>query len=451
MVREESGKVKQLVKNVISVGFVQIANYLLPLVSIPIIVRIIGPEHFGVINYYTSFIAYFVLLVNYGFDYTGTRFIAVDRHDVLRRNRHFTKILYAKGLLFVLSCILFLSTIFFVANNEEEIKIGIYSYLICIAWVISPNWFYQGMQNLTKLALFNFIVKIIYTISILLLVKKQEDYVWQPITLSVTQILISLISLIIAVRIYKIKFASVSVKDVLNLIWEDRMVFLTLVSTNLYTDTNIVILGFFESKEHVGYFSAAWKFTYIFLMIISFPLSQTLFPYIAEAFSKNVQKGIQLVQKIMPIVVYFTICCSLFAFIFGGYFIKLFYGDKFVSSILVFRILTIVPVLSYINTLLCLQTMVVLKMDKALLKIIFFCGVISVFLNLIMIHFFGYVGSAFSWIITEMFIALLSYYSLKRSGYDMFSPYYFNIFNAVNEIKGLGRQFMSKKRTSSNL
>jgi O-antigen/teichoic acid export membrane protein len=111
---------KNLVKNILSLGVVQIANYVLPLVSIPIIVRIIGPGNYGIINYYNSFIAYFILLINYGFDYSGTRYIAIQKDDVSKRNLHFTKILYAKILLFIVSAVAFTISIIFITQSPNK-------------------------------------------------------------------------------------------------------------------------------------------------------------------------------------------------------------------------------------------------------------------------------------------------------------------------------------------
>ena len=69
-------KNNQLLKNIFSLGSVQLVNYVFPLITVPYVSRIIGPDSYGIINYATAFIAYFTLLIGYGFDLTGTRKIA---------------------------------------------------------------------------------------------------------------------------------------------------------------------------------------------------------------------------------------------------------------------------------------------------------------------------------------------------------------------------------------
>jgi len=436
---------KNLIKNIFSLGIVQIANYVLPLISVPIIVRIIGPGNYGSINYYSSFVAYFVLLINYGFEYSGTRFIVVEKDNIIRRNQHFTKILYAKSLLFLASLLIFSIAVFYISKTESELRLAFYTFLITISWVLSPNWFYQGMQELTKVALFNFLSRIIFTVLILIIVKEKSNYIWQPLLLSLTQIFISLVSLIYAVKKFKISLQRINFQSIIDLLWNDRMIFFSMLATNLYTDTNIVILGFYESKEHIGYFTAAWKLLFVFLVVISFPIAQALFPFVAHSFSTNINKGIAQIKRVLPVIIYLSLGVSFILFLSAGFLIRGFYGNHFTPTILVFRILTIVPVLSFINSTLGLQTMVNLKMDKAYFSIIFSGGIFSVIFNVIIIHFYGYVGCAWSWIIAEAIIAVAQYLYLKNKGYNLFQLDNFNPKVVALEIKTLITNFRKPK------
>jgi len=435
---------KNLVKNILSLSIVQVANYVLPLASVPIIVRIIGPDSYGTINYYSSFVAYFMLLINYGFDYSGTRYIAIDKDNIERRNEHFTKILCAKSILFAASVILFCASIFFISKSPSETKVALYTFLITIAWVLSPNWFFQGMQRLTQVALFNFLTRLIFTVLILVIIRQKSDYIWQPLVLSLTQILVSVISVLYAVKKFHIKLVKITLSSVWTLLWEDRMIFFSMLATNLYTDTNIVILGFFETKQHVGYFTAAWKLLFVFLVLLSLPVSQALFPYIAEFFARDKQKGIDQIKRLLPIIIYLSLGMSIVLYFLAGVLIHGFYGSQFDATILIFRILTIVPVLSFINTVLGLQTMINLKMDKAYFAIIFTGGVFSVIFNLVIVNLYGYIGCAWSWIIAETIIAFAMHKYLKNKGYDLFETSYFMPKAILLEVKTFVVNFKKK-------
>ena len=78
------GKVKVIYKNMVSLGVLQIANYLIPFLVLPIISRILGATLFGSVSYAQNIVTYLTLLVNFGFEYSATRQISVSRDDKAR-------------------------------------------------------------------------------------------------------------------------------------------------------------------------------------------------------------------------------------------------------------------------------------------------------------------------------------------------------------------------------
>ena len=44
--------------------------------------------------------------------------------------------------------------------NEKQV--AIYTFIILIGWVFTPNWLYQGKQQLGKIAKFNLFAKIVF-------------------------------------------------------------------------------------------------------------------------------------------------------------------------------------------------------------------------------------------------------------------------------------------------
>jgi O-antigen/teichoic acid export membrane protein len=420
------GTKRGLVKNVFSLGLVQVANYVFPFITVPIVSRIIGPDKFGVISFASSFVTYFTLLINFGFDLSATRAIAANRDNVEERNKIFNQVVTAKILLFAVSLILFLTCLFTVPQLRNEKEVAIFSFILCFSWVITPNWLYQGMQELSRVAIFNLVTKIIFTVIILLVIREREDYIWQPLAISIAQVIVGIYSFSYAIRRYNISLARTKIQPVLELLWRERVIFFSMVVINLYTTTNTVLLGFLQSETQVGYYSAGYRLIIIIQSLISIPLSQALFPFIGSAFAQSREKGLEVVRQMVPIVTVITLTAALVLWLFGPLVILLIYGHKFEPSIMVFRILAFVPLIIGWSNLFGIQTMINLKMDKTFFRITALGAVMSIVLNFIFVTRFGFIGTAVSWVLTEILITVSMYLVLTRQGISLVGKKYFS-------------------------
>ncbi|WP_432710810.1 flippase [Pedobacter sp.] len=418
---------KNLTRNVLSLSVVQIANNVLPLLSVPVISRIIGPDKFGSINFAASFIGYFVLLIGYGFDLSATRKIARDPFNVENRNQVFSEVFYIQLILLLLSGIIFAWLLYTIPQFKVESLLMIFSFLICFSTLFTQNWLFLAMQDMPKVAVFNLITKLLFTVFILLLVKRKEDYVLQPLIIGCIQIAVSLASFAWAFKTYQLKFVKVPILTTLKLLWTERMIFFSLVVVNLFTTTNVFILGLYQNPTQVGYFSAGQKLIIIIQTILTTPLSQALYPYIGQSFGVSKEAGIKMVQKLLPIVLMLTGAAVLAIFLLGPYLINLFYGDKFYPAIPVLYILMFLPLIICFSNLMGIQIMLNLKMDKVFFRITACGAAISIFLNLLTIKKWGYLATSFNWVLTELVIAITMFLVLRRKDINPIDVQYFKL------------------------
>ncbi|WP_207421477.1 flippase [Desertivirga brevis] len=396
--------VTSLMKNFFSLSLVQFANNFLPLLTMPVIARIIGPDKFGVINFSAAIVTYFSLLINYGFDLTATRAIAQSRDNAEERSRIFSNILFAKMFLLGLSLIIFIVTLYTVPQMAADKKLFIFTYIACFSLVITPNWLYQGMQELHQMAIFNFISKLIFTISLLVFIKQREDYILQPLLTSLSQIVVGVGSFIWAVRKYQIKIHPVSLGKVFDLLWKEKMIFFSMIVVTLYTTTNTIILGFVQTNKDVAFYTAGWKLIMIIQTFVSLPLRLSLFPFIGESFGRSQTEGVAKVKQITPFITIFTTVAGIGIWVLAPWLIELLYGSEFRQATIVLRILCFVPMILALGDLFGIQTMINLKMDKAFFRITLFGSVIGLILNYSLSKQMGAEGTSYAWLLTEIFI-----------------------------------------------
>lgn len=430
-------KNKTLLKNITSLGFVQVVNYIFPLITIPYVSRIIGPEGFGEINYITAFVSYFILLISYGFDFTATRKIAVDPDNLETRSKVFSEVTTARILLFIISMAAFMICIGILPLLRGNLALSLILFLNVISVLLTPQYIFQGLQKLPVLSLVTILKGIINTSLIFLFVTKKDDLLLYAGIGVFSNFLISLISFLYVLFVIKIKFRFYSIKHSLNILNEVRLVFFSSIVFSLYTTTNIIVLGLFSEAKTIGYYTTAVSFIMIVQGVVNIPLSSSLYPYIGRAFSESQENGIIKLRKIAPIIFYFTVAVCLGILILAPFVIFLIYGKSFEGSIITVQILSFLPLISAMSNLMGIQTMLNLNMDNLFLKITGIAACFSIALNLLLCHYFSYIGTSISYLFTELLICFSFYVVLRKKGLFLFAKDNFKFKNVMFQIKNL--------------
>ena len=405
----------KLISNFLSLSFIQGANYLIPLLILPYIVRVIGPEKFGLLSYSQSFIYYFTIIINYSFDYTATRDISLNREDAEKVSIIYSSVFFSKLILFIISTIIFAITILSIDKFNQNLQLYCLTYLINIGFVFFPSWFFQGIEKLTKTSVFNFLTKIIFASVIIFFISKKEDYLYYAFGTSIAQITTGIIAFLYAIRNYKIKISIIPWSDLFQTFKQGFPVFFSNVAASLYATTNLIILGFFISEKEYGYFSAALKIASVIYMLIILPLSMTLFPHIGKAMQNSNHEGIQIIKKYLKYVAVITLFLAFIVFVFAEQLIVLLFGNEFIAGAFYLKILAFMPFFSGINNLISIQGLLNLKKDRIFLIFTLATLLLSIILNFILVPLFHAVGTAIILLLVEIFMATLSaFYVFKR-------------------------------------
>jgi O-antigen/teichoic acid export membrane protein len=430
-------KNRTLLNNIASIGVVQMVNYIFPLITIPYVSRIIGPEGFGIINYIMAFVSYFILLISFGFDFTATRKIAVDPDNVENRSKVFSEVTCARLLLLLVSTAAFLVCIGIIPLLKGNLMLSLILFLNVISILLTPQYLFQGLQKLPVLSLVTILKGIINTSLIFLFVSQKEDLLLYASIGVFSNFLISLIAVLYVIFVIKIKFSFYSIKHSLNLLKEVRSVFFSSIVFSLYTTTNIIILGFFAETKTIGFYTTAVSFIMIVQSVVNIPLSSSLYPYIGRAFSESQENGIIKLRKIAPLIFYFTAAVCLGILVLAPFVIFLIYGKSFEGSIISVQILSFLPLISSMSSLMGIQTMLNLNMDNLFLKITGFAACFSLALNLLLCHYFSYIGTSISYLVTELLICFSFYVVLRNKGLLLFEKDNFKFNNVMAQLKNL--------------
>ncbi len=410
---------KRFAINVASLFSVHVANMLLPLLTVPYVVRIIGPERLGLLNFSQAYVAYFTLIINYGFELAAVRAIAANRADQAFINRIFSEVMAGKFLLWLLSTVIFALITGFIPEFRAHLGLHVCTYLSCIGIVLFPLWLYQAMEDLGRVALFNLGVKVLFSLSVFVFIRQPDDYVYQNLALSLAQVLVSVVALRLALRRFGVEFTWPTRPQLAQRFREDRSIFFSSLMITLYASSNVFLLGLLSTPYNVGIFAAGTRMESIARSFVGLALNQAFFPIVASAFGRSREQGLRVVQMTFFPLLALVIVVALGLWVTAPLFISLLYGKQFTEAIPVLRIVSLLPVTIGISSLLGFHTMLNLRMDKAFFVVTATGSVLGLALNAVFIRQFGYLGAAYAWVIAETYITLALYGYLRYRGVEV--------------------------------
>src|SRR5690606_15549306 len=148
--------------------------YLFPLVTLPYLSRVLGPQGFGLLAIGQSLALYLQPLVEYGFALSGTREVARHRGEKEVLTNIFSGVFGARLLLVLPASLLALLALQLPALRQQE-KIVFSALFWAIAWGNSPVWFFQGLERMRSVALLEVLTRSLATLGVFLLVREPEE------------------------------------------------------------------------------------------------------------------------------------------------------------------------------------------------------------------------------------------------------------------------------------
>ncbi|WP_075591518.1 oligosaccharide flippase family protein [Labilibacter marinus] len=402
---------KRLLSNFVSLTILQSANYILPLISLPYLVRVLGTDKFGLVMFAQAFILYFTVLTDYGFNLSATREISISRINVKKVSEIFSAVMLIKILLLIASFLIMISIISFFDRFEENKNIFVYTFGIVIGQTFFPIWLFQGLERMKYITILNIVAKLIFTIAIFVFVKEEAHYNLVPIFNSLGYIVVGIISLYVVFFKFSINFIIPSKSLVLSLFKESTHLFISNVSISLFSASNVFILGLFTSNNIVGVYSSMEKII-VAVKSLYTPLYQSIFPWLSNKEADVVKR---IVKQMFPFIfIVGVVICSTLIF-FGESILDLLYDDKLISeNALIFKLFAFISIFASLSMLFNMLYLTSIKAYSKRMKVMLIGGLYSVSATVILTYYFGFQGTAVSAVSVELLLLVLGLYYFKK-------------------------------------
>ena len=392
-------KEKKVVENAIYLTILQWFNYLIPLLILPYLVRTIGTKMFGLVMFAQTVATIFTLITDFGFSITGTRALSILKKNRTMKGELFFGVMSIKfGLIILLLFFLFALTSTSDKFSQNKL-IYYYSFGVTIGMTIFPSWFFHGIQNMKVITIVNAVSRTLFAGLVFMFITKPEDFLLVPLFNSASYIITGLFGLFYALKFLKIKVPSIIF--IFNLVNESFKLFLSNLSTSLYSSFNILIIGLLTNDTLTGVYASFEKII-LALKNIYTPIYQAVFPWLSTQTNQK-----RIIKKMSRIVFLLGLFGVVALITFSEEILILMFNDEIILS---YKILfqAIAPIL-FLAGLSMLYNYLYLSATKKYdlrLKILGYTGLIGILLSTILTFYFDIYGVVFSVVFCEIILLI---------------------------------------------
>lgn len=404
---------KILIKNIGSLFGIKLAGYVIPLITLPYLVRTLGIESYGYLGFSIAIVQYFVLFVNYGFDLSATSHIAKNGNDKRAVSFIFWNVILLRILFSFFGLMVLLVLHHFIDEFRGIGNILLACYLTVFGTAIFPQWLFQGKEQLGLISIIRVVLQIISVPLLLFFVKNDKSVIEAALIGNLPIIGVAVISLFIIWKRDWLCWVRPSWKGMKHEFNEGWHIFLSTAAVSMYTTSVTVVLGFLSGPTSVGYFVAADKLIKAVLGFFS-PISSAFYPRINAAISRNKQEAISLIKKLFQLQVSISVITSVAIFVFSHSVTKILFGEDYSTTAELLKVLALLPVLISISNVFGIQILIPFGFQKLFSRILIFSGVMSLVLLFLLSSLFNEYGAAASVLLTETFVAFSMWYVVSK-------------------------------------
>ena len=385
-------------KNTLALYGIQIAGYVIPLITLPFLARVLRPEGFGLLLFAQSFAFLASITVEYGFTLSAAREVAQNRGN----NESLAAI--AAG---VLGAKLILLSVFIVFAGVARLTVDsfrqhpiylVWAIIQALAFGLSPFWYFQGTEQMVGAVLVELFVRAAAAASIFFLVRTPPDG-WKALaSLAMAGCAIALLQTIW--MYWQIGFSRLRWKESTRALRIGWKMFLFRGASYIYGAANTFILGLFVPSVQVGYFGGAER---IFKAIrgLSLPFGQAFYPHMTRLISADAPKATRLARWTIPLAgavgIVFAVALTLFA----HPVVLLILGPNYDASVRVVYVFALIVPLDAINNALIMHWMLPHGMERAVGAVTAGGIVINVISASVLAPLFAHYGMAWAILIAE--------------------------------------------------
>ena len=308
---------RSVLNNMTFITILHIFNLLAPLITYPYLVKVLSKEIYGIVLTAQVLVSYFSLIINFGFDEVGAKFVSENRDNPTKLSEIVCSVFFVRFNLWIVCAVLYLIIVFLIPNYRNHWMLFLCSYGLTFIDVFFPQYFYQGIEKMKYSTLLNISIKTLFILLIFVFVNNQSDYVLVPIFYSLGYFIAGILSFLLIFKKMNIPFSKPKRSTMKSYMKESSALLATNLIATIKDKLNVLLLGQFSGMGNVVVYDLGTRVNSLTSKPVEI-LRISLFPKISR------EKNIGYVKKILVLSLSISIVTAVVVNIFLPQIVQLF-------------------------------------------------------------------------------------------------------------------------------
>lgn len=424
---------KSISKNAVFKSILNLFNVILPIIVTPLITRTFTENQFSYITQAETFNTILIAFAGFGVYQYGLREISKVRDDKKKLRQTFTSLFLISTVSTIIVSVFYMLWLFLFYKNNAAFYTCVVLGFNIVFNLFYVEWINEALENYDFIAVKTMIVKIIYSIIILCVIRSTNDlfiYLYLGIAVNIVN---NLWSYFYIKKKIKFDFSNLRIKEYIK-----PMFFAVILSNTglLYTNYDKLLIGKFGSGADLSAYGIAQK-AMLIINTLMFTIIQVTMPRLANNLGNdNDETYFLLLNKVMKIYFLLLFPASIGLFCVSKQVMWIF-GPKYVPWYPVMIGFAIYMLTIGVQGIISNQIIYLYKQENEDVKIFFICGIFNVFANfiLVLLNIFTPANSIIVTMISNVLVILLEYrlvkiklkLDIKLFAYDNMKYFYYSL------------------------
>ena len=337
---------KTFAKNTFFLYIMTGAKFVLPLIITACLTRRLGPDAYGVISYLTPVMGYFILLFDFGFNFSATKKIAQHRADPVLIEKTIASVYTAKILLVLAGFLPLMLLLLCIDLLRQYVLLTVLYYLSTAAQIFIPDFLYRGLEKMEGVTTRYILAKLITAVLIFLAVRDDGGLILVPLAYLIGTVAAALHTNHHMVKKLGYRVALGGLREAAAELRESGIYFVSTFASTALSVTSTFVMGIVGMPTaQIAYWGVAFQVVQAVQAMYD-PITTSIYPHVA---GKRDHKFVLLITLcLLPLVA--AGCVLLYCL--AGLAVKIIAGSAYLAAVPVLQALTPMLLFSFVAQML---------------------------------------------------------------------------------------------------